>query len=290
MAYEFVADAEKMQDLHNDLVNTAKDITTFIEEIYSKVNDLNSVWSGDSYDAFKSRCESYRTNLEELPDVLNAFAADMGTLSSNTSTMVVSMRAILDCSDLIVNAATAGISAVQQTTRAKDSSGAYIPDTNTFESKLTIPADTKVGTECWACAEVGDPLYVEALKIQGEVNSELAQLEAYKKANLNAIMRMPEPQRSATLNYLNNEIVSRKSVSGTIADATKGGTWVLDGPLFNCTSVGLTGNQVVGWTQQSTADDAVKCAKNINKELSQLSDFSDIEAYMMDCGLGSIGG
>ena len=72
--------------------------------------------------------------------------------------------------------------------------------------------------------------------------------------------------------------------------ATSGGFWESDGALYNSTSAGLTGNQVVGWTQQGTADKAVQCAQGINNDLSKMSDFSDIEAYMLDCGLGTIGG
>ena len=69
MAYEFVADAEKMEELNNDLVNTANEIAAFIEDIYTKVDDLNTVWSGDSYNSFKSRCDSYKVSLNQLPEI-----------------------------------------------------------------------------------------------------------------------------------------------------------------------------------------------------------------------------
>jgi uncharacterized protein YukE len=290
MGYGFVADAEKMQELHNDLVNTANEITAFIEDIYTKVDDLNTVWSGSSYDSFKAKCESYRISLDQLPQILNAFAVDMGTLGGNANTMVVSLKALLDCSDVTVRDGAAGTRTVQTTTRKKDASGAYVPDLNTFDSKITIPSDTNVGTECWACAEVGDPLYLDAIRIKGEVDSELAMLQAYKSENAAAIAKLPQAQRDAINKYLTDEINKRTAVSDKIADATYGDFWKADGDLFNATSVGLTGNQVVGWTQQSSADAAVKCAQGINNDLSKMSDFSDIEAYMMDCGLGTIGG
>ena len=76
MAYEFVADAERLEELHNDLVKTSSDISALIEDIYAKVEDMNTVWSGTSYDAFKARCDSYKINLEALPDILDAFAVD----------------------------------------------------------------------------------------------------------------------------------------------------------------------------------------------------------------------
>lgn len=290
MAYEFVADAEKMEELHNDLVNTANDLTSFIEDIYTKVGDLNNVWSGDSYNAFKAKCDSYRVSLNQLPEILNAFAVELGTLGGDANTMVVSIKALLDCSDMIIKDGGAGTRIVQTTTRAKDSSGAYIPDTNTYDTKISIPSDTTVGTEFWACAEVGDPLYLDALDIQSSVDSEIAALEAYRTENAAAISRLPQAQQNALNDYLNTEISKRKNVSQKIADATYGDFWKADGDLFNATSAGLTGNQYVGWTQQSAADKAVACAKDINKDLGQMSDFSDIEAYMMDCGLGTIGG
>lgn len=290
MGYEFVADADKLEEMHNDLVNTANDLTTFITDIYSKVNDMNTVWSGSSYDAFKARCESYRASLEQLPEILNAFAVDMGTLGGSANTMVVSIKALLDCSGVAVRDGGFGTRAVNTSTRAKDSSGAFIPDTNTFNSKINIPADTDVGTECWACAEVGDPLYLDAIRIKGEVDNELKMLQAYKSENAAAIAQLSPAQQKALNNYLDSEIAKRSAVSDKIADATYGDFWKADGDLFNATSAGLTGNQVVGWTQQSSADKAVACAQGINNDLGNMSDFADIEAYMMDCGLGSIGG
>ena len=126
--------------------------------------------------------------------------------------------------------------------------------------------------------------------MEGSVNSETAQLISYRDSNMAAINSLPAAQREVVLNYLNTEISKRQDVSKRISDATHDAVLFGDGALFNCTSYGLTGNSVVGWTQQSTVDDAVECAQSINKDLRQMSDFSDIEAYMMDCGLGSIGG
>ncbi len=289
MAYGFVADAEKMQELHNDLVNTANEITAFIDDIYSKVNDLNSVWTGGSYDSFKSRCEMYRTSLEQLPDILNAFAVDMGTLSSNTNTMVVSIKALLDCSSMYVRDADVGIRTVKDTSRATDANGAFIPDTGTNDVKISIPTDTKVGTEFWACAEVGDPLYIETTNIQKTVDAEVAKLEAYKKDNAAAINKLPAAQKEALLNYINSEINQRKAVSKQITEATTGAWLGNDGAIFNATSVGLTGNHYVGG-EQKAVDNAVACAKNINNNLKKMSDMSDIEAYVLDCDLSSIGG
>lgn len=290
MAYEFVADAEKMEELNNDLVNTANEIAGFVEDIYSKVDDLNTVWSGDSYNSFKAKCDSYKVSLNQLPEILNAFAVELGALGGDTNTMVVSIKALLDCSDMTIKDGSAGTRTVQTNTRAKDANGAYIPDNNTYSDVFVIPADTTVGSECWACAEVGDDLYIKALQIEGNVNTETAQLIAYRDANMAAINSLPPAQRDAVLNYLNTEISKRQDVSKKISDATHDALIIGDGALFNCTSYGLTGNSVVGWTQQSTVDTAVECAQNINKDLRKMSDFSDIEAYMMDCGLGSIGG
>lgn len=290
MAYEFVADAERLEELHNDLVKTSSDISALIEDIYAKVEDMNTVWSGTSYDAFKARCDSYKINLEALPDILDAFAVDLGTYSGDANTMAVSIKALLNCQDVNVVDGARGTRTVTTTTRAKDANGAYIPDTNTFDTKITIPSDTDVGTECWACAEVGDPLYLEALKIQGSVDSEAARLEAYKTKYAAQIAKLPQAQRDAINAYLDSEINKRHNVSDKIADATYGDFWKADGDLFNATSVGLTGNQYVGWTQQSAADNAVKCAKDINKDLGQMSDVGDIESYVMDCGLPPIGG
>lgn len=291
MAYDFVADAEKLQDMHNDLVNTADNITTFIQDIYTKVNDLNNVWSGSSYDAFKARCESYRTNLEQLPDILNAFAVDLGTLGGDTNTMVVSIKALLDCSNMLVKDGDAGTRTVNTSTRAKDANGAYIPTTGDYSGGISIPYNTTLG-EGEDCTTIGDSIYRSTMQTSEKLSDEIADLNAYKEAHLSEIMALPPAQREATLNYINTQIVERQSIIDQINTATTHGYFKNDGPIFNATSNDLTGNVVLGAgvSDQEAVDSSVAAAKSINNNVSELSSMSSIEAYMLDCGLDSIGG
>lgn len=290
MSYSFAADSEKMDNLKTELKKTSKEIDGYITDIYSKIDDLGTVWVGEDYDAFKTKSASYKPALEYLVEVLDSFAAETSGLGGDASTMVVSIKSLLDVSGLVIASGTGKTGNVSLSNRAKDKNGAYIPDKNTYSDKFTIPADTKVGSECWACAEVGDDLYIKALEIENGINFELEALKNFKNTKVNDIANLDASQKAVLLNYINAEIDRREEISTKLSKATKDAAIFGDGALFNCTSYGLTGNSVVGWTQQSTVDTAVKCAKEVNEKLKTLSDFSDIEAYVLDCGLGSIGG
>lgn len=290
MSYSFAADSEKMDNLKTELKKTSKEIDGYITDIYSKIDDLGTVWVGEDYDAFKTKSASYKPALEYLVEVLDSFAAETSGLGGDASTMVVSIKSLLDVSGLVIASGTDKTGNVSLSNRAKDKNGAYIPDKNTYSDKFTIPADTKVGSECWACAEVGDDLYIKALEIENGINFELEALKNFKNTKVNDIANLDASQKAVLLNYINAEIDRREEISTKLSKATKDAAIFGDGALFNCTSYGLTGNSVVGWTQQSTVDTAVKCAKEVNEKLKTLSDFSDIEAYVLDCGLGSIGG
>ena len=290
MGYSFAADSEKMEELKTELKKTSKEIDGYIKDIYSMIDDLGNVWVGDDYDAFKTKSASYKPALEYLVEVLDTFAVETGEVKGDTSTMVVNIKSLLDVSGLIIASGTDKTGNVSLSNRARDKNGAYIPDKNTYSDGFKIPADTKVGTECWACAEVGDDLYIKALELQNSINFELDALKNFKNSNVNDIANLDASQKAVLLNYINAEIDRREKISDKLAKATKDAAIVGDGALFNCTSYGLTGNSIVGWTQQSTVDNAVKCANEINSDLKNLSSFNDIESYVLDCGLGSIGG
>ena len=190
------------------------------------VNDKNSIIGGAILPGVKTSLNALTSNTAQLQQIsIEAPKKAIGSntvdcmrsgtvlgnasLGGDTNTMIVSIKALLDCSDLMVRDSSSGTKSVQTNARKKDANGAYIPDLNTYDNKINIPSNTDVGSECWACAEVGDPLYLDAIKIKGEVDAELSMLQAYKTC---AICENPETsfsrqarQRSSKCDYEVND-------------------------------------------------------------------------------------
>lgn len=71
--YDVAVNDEKILELTGALGEAAKNIATKIEEIYTQIHALNEDWEGKSFTAFVEKCDSYRSALDTLPEVLKAF-------------------------------------------------------------------------------------------------------------------------------------------------------------------------------------------------------------------------
>lgn len=90
--YTFSCDSKAINDELKEKINTAADnIESLIELIYGKIHGMSvdGIWSGESYEAFKSNIDGYKKNLDDLVVVLRGFvklfddakteAEDLGT-------------------------------------------------------------------------------------------------------------------------------------------------------------------------------------------------------------------
>lgn len=73
--YDFAFNDVVIDDVAKKLGETATEIDELIKAIYDEIYlmQTSGCWDGESYTTFKEKCESYRSGLETLPEVLNAF-------------------------------------------------------------------------------------------------------------------------------------------------------------------------------------------------------------------------
>ena len=103
MAFGFGADSEKLQELANDLRDTMSDIDAYVADIYNKVDDLGTVWSGTDYEAFKTRCVNFKKMYDVLLNTLEIFCNETGVMADDAAALVDSALSALDASGVSVN-------------------------------------------------------------------------------------------------------------------------------------------------------------------------------------------
>lgn len=92
--YTFSCDSKAINDELKEKINTAADnIESLIELIYGKIHGMSvdGIWSGESYEAFKSNIDGYKKNLDDLVVVLRGFVKlfdDAKTEAENLGTSV----------------------------------------------------------------------------------------------------------------------------------------------------------------------------------------------------------
>lgn len=81
--YTFIVDSEKLDGLSLFMYNSSKELQEIINEIYIKINELSTVWSGEVYQEFVRTCSNYRTSLETNVLLLKSFANEFQSMSSD---------------------------------------------------------------------------------------------------------------------------------------------------------------------------------------------------------------
>lgn len=285
MTYGFVADDVKIGDLKKTLSDASTNITDYTEKIYAAVADMNSVWSGDAYNAFSAKCETYRSSLTRLTEILTAFSTELGTLGSSAGSAVTKIKALLNVSGVNVGDSTNGLSSISSNQRATDANGTMLPDSPNYGVQISIPSNTTLsnGEDCTA---IGDAIYDSTMQVCEQVSTDLDTFYRYKEQYIDQIMALSEPQRSVVENALNREIVYRENVLKSVGANTQNGWFVADGAIFNATSYDHTGN-VVGDMKgdQHAVNSSVAAAESINTTLSGLTTPESFVSYLGDLGL-----
>ena len=90
----FGTDTSQIKELASDLKKNAGEIETVIAGIFSKLEGLNgNGWQGTAYDTFLKQCNSYKTALNKLPEVINDFAKFFETkVHSNAEELQAEVR------------------------------------------------------------------------------------------------------------------------------------------------------------------------------------------------------
>ena len=95
MAEEFNMYTAKVADLGNTVSEQAAKYIAKIDEVTGIVNNLASVWGGPTYDTFKASYDSNLANLEELNNVLNQMAGNIGETADAGESMINQINAAM---------------------------------------------------------------------------------------------------------------------------------------------------------------------------------------------------
>ncbi len=84
MNYNFAADTEKLQTIESDLTTEINNMSNAISNIYKVFDSFptEKIWSGEAYDSFKVKADSYKENLEETINILNSYVSVINEMST----------------------------------------------------------------------------------------------------------------------------------------------------------------------------------------------------------------
>lgn len=82
--HDFGADSDKLNEISVELNSCADEIRQDITDIFAKIKELSNYWSGQAYEEFSANCEKYRSALEGLVVLLEAFSKKFDMLDSET--------------------------------------------------------------------------------------------------------------------------------------------------------------------------------------------------------------
>lgn len=71
---DFAVDENLLLEAKDKCETTATEIEGYIDKIYDTIASLNDYWSGDSYTTFSDSCNKYRDSLDQLVNLLRAYA------------------------------------------------------------------------------------------------------------------------------------------------------------------------------------------------------------------------
>jgi len=83
-------------DSFSDSLNTLKgEIESCIGEMYGTINGMSDAgtWSGDVYEQFRTKCNSFKDSLQGYADVVGVFASQVLAISGEASALIESIKA-----------------------------------------------------------------------------------------------------------------------------------------------------------------------------------------------------
>ena len=89
MNYNFATDTTKLESLESELNTGIANVSEAIGNIYKIYNSLPSekIWSGKAYNSFKNKAESYKTDLDNIVNILNSYVSVIKELNSQSTVL-----------------------------------------------------------------------------------------------------------------------------------------------------------------------------------------------------------
>lgn len=88
MNYNFATDIEKLESLETEMKKEIRNFSNAINDIYKVYNSLDAekIWSGEAFDSFKTKANSYKKDLDNAVKLLNSFESILTEMSTQFTT------------------------------------------------------------------------------------------------------------------------------------------------------------------------------------------------------------
>lgn len=96
--FDFIVDVAKLVNLGLDLTEASGKITDYNGMIEEKITALGDCWSGTDYDALVASFEKYKTSLEALPTLFNAYSKKVGDYDKDGDVLITAVDSLLKMS------------------------------------------------------------------------------------------------------------------------------------------------------------------------------------------------
>lgn len=79
----FAVNNDVLTELINNIKSGATTLRSNIEGVYNSIGGFQSSWDGPAYTAFKERCDAFRPALDEVADIIEAYATYLENIQTN---------------------------------------------------------------------------------------------------------------------------------------------------------------------------------------------------------------
>ena len=96
MAWDFTADSEIQTELSTKLNEYADNYDAKVAEMYGKIGEMGSYWTGDDYDLFVTGTDGYKTALQDLSNSIRMYSVHFANMSVGTEGLATALAEIIN--------------------------------------------------------------------------------------------------------------------------------------------------------------------------------------------------
>ncbi len=91
MAWDFVADSEKQNELSKNLLDSIDRYNSQVDNMYGAITELGGAWKGSDYDMFLEGTKGYETALNDLAESIKIYSDHFAKMAEGTETLATEL-------------------------------------------------------------------------------------------------------------------------------------------------------------------------------------------------------
>lgn len=91
MAWDFVADSEKQNELSKNLLDSIDRYNSQVDNMYGAITELGGAWKGSDYDMFLEGTKGYETALNDLAESIKVYSDHFAKMAEGTETLATEL-------------------------------------------------------------------------------------------------------------------------------------------------------------------------------------------------------